>query len=501
MTMITTLVLLFVIALSLSLIFTPMVRSLGIRFNAMDVPTERKVHTEPIPRIGGLAVFLSFLITSLIAIALIANVSHLYILNTNAILGYLGACVVLCCGLWDDFRRLNPWVKLFFQIAAATLAFIGGARISGIYFGITGWHFHILMSYTVTVFWFLLLINAINLIDGLDGLAAGIVFFTSAVMVVSSSMKGENLSAYYFVILAGAVLGFLKYNFNPATIFLGDGGSYFLGYLIALLAIHGSVKSHVGVLMLIPLLALGVPIFDSILSPIRRFIRGQSIFQADKGHIHHMFLDLGLSSSKVVLIIYGITMALCVLAILMITVRGRELLGSLLAVLLIGMILLVRKLGYLEYLAFDKFYGWFQDMTDVAGISQKRRSFLSMQIEVNKAQDMDELWLNTVEALKMLCFDRASLCVRGRQTWQWQSEEEDHVDGAEQSAAANQDDDASDGLMKLEIPLTNNDDQDFLGKLVLIKDLKRGAVQTYTMRRVESLRRTLIPNIKRLKSM
>ena len=114
---------------------------------------------------------------------------------------------------------------------------------------------------------------------------------------------------------------------------------------------------------------------------------------------------------------------------------------------------------------------------------------------------MDELWLNTVEALKMLCFDRASLCVRGRQTWQWQSEEEDHVDGAEQSAAVNQDYDASDGLMKLEIPLTNNDDQDFLGKLVLIKDLKRGAVQPYTMRRVESLRRTLIPNIKRLKSM
>jgi len=499
MSMITTLILLFVIALSLSLVFTPMVRSLGIRFGAMDVPTARKVHTEPIPRIGGLAVFLSFVITSLLAITLIPNVSHLYKFSFNESLGYAGACVMLCCGLWDDFRRLHPWVKLFFQIVAATLAFVGGAKISALSVGITGVHFALITSYVVTVFWFLLLINAINLIDGLDGLAAGIVFFTSAAMVVSSAIKGQYLAASYFVILGGAVLGFLKYNFNPATVFLGDGGSYFLGYLIALLAVQGSVKSHVGVLMLIPLLALGVPIFDSILSPVRRFITGRSMFKADREHIHHMFLNLGLSSRKVVLIIYGITMFLCVLGILMITIRGRALFGPMLAVLLVGMIFLVRKLGYLEYLAFDKFYGWFQDVTDITGISQQRRSFLSMQIEVNRTQNMDELWENVVEALKMLHFDEALLCVDDGQIWQWQSEEGPDLLKPENSDSGHADCAYSDGLLKMEIPLKDNGDPDFLGKLVVIKDLNKGEIQPYTIRRLESLRRTLIPNLKRLK--
>ena len=135
--MITTLILLFVIALSLSLVFTPMVRSLGIRFGAMDVPTARKVHTEPIPRIGGLAVFLSFVITSLLAITLIPNVSHLYKFSFNESLGYVGACVVLCCGLWDDFRRLNPWVKLFFSNCRGDAGFYGWRQNIGTFH----WHY------------------------------------------------------------------------------------------------------------------------------------------------------------------------------------------------------------------------------------------------------------------------------------------------------------------------------------------------------------------------
>jgi len=228
MIMISTLILLFVIALSLSLALTPVARALGIRLGAMDIPMERKVHTQPIPRIGGVAVFLSFVITSLFANKFIPNVSESYIFGFKISMGYLGACVVMGCGLWDDFRRLNPWTKLFFQIVAATLAFIGGARITGIFVGSYGLAFNFILSYALTIFWFLLFINAVNLIDGLDGLASGLVFFTCFVMVISLYFHGGYHSAFYFCILGGAVLGFLKYNFNPATIFLAMGEVIFL---------------------------------------------------------------------------------------------------------------------------------------------------------------------------------------------------------------------------------------------------------------------------------
>ena len=349
----TTLMLLFLIALGLSLAFTPMARALGIRFGAMDIPMERKIHLKPIPRIGGLVVLLSFFITFVLSVQYMPRMADLYTFNASNAIGYLGALVVFSCGLWDDFRRLNPWTKLSFQIVAATLAFFGGAKISGMFFINYGINFNIFFSYLITVFWFVLFINAVNLIDGLDGLACGLVFFTCLVMVILTYMHGDYLTAFYFAILAGAVLGFLKYNFNPATIFLGDGGSYFLGYMVAIVSIRGSIKSLVGILMLIPLLALGIPIFDSILSPIRRFIRGQPMFQPDKEHIHHLFLKKGFSSRNVVLLIYGITMGLCIVAIFITVFRGYGLEGISFALLLFGMIFLVRKLGYLDYFALD----------------------------------------------------------------------------------------------------------------------------------------------------
>jgi UDP-GlcNAc:undecaprenyl-phosphate GlcNAc-1-phosphate transferase len=227
-------------------------------------------------------------------------------------------------------------------------------------------------------------------------------------MIILSAMHGDYLTAFYFSALGGAILGFFKYNFNPASIFLGDGGSYFLGYAVAALSIVGSVKSQLGALMLMPLLALGVPIFDTILSPTRRFIKGRKIFRPDQGHIHHIFLRMGLSSRKVVLIIYGITMALCLLAIFFVNLRNGAG-GFVLIILLCGMIFMVRKMGYLEYLAFDKFYGWFQDVTDVAGFSNERRSFLSLQIEANKSRKLEELWAHIGNALEMLRFDKTEL--------------------------------------------------------------------------------------------
>jgi len=268
---------------------------------------------------------------------------------------------------------------------------------------------------------------------------------------------------------------------------------------VAILAILGSTKSHVGTLMLIPLLALGVPIFDSILSPIRRFIRGRPMFQADTGHVHHVLLSLGLSSRKAVLLIYGITMGLCILAILSITFRGKGFEGLALALLMFGMILLVRKMGYFEYLAFDKLSGWFLDVTDIAGLSQKRRSFLSLQIVANKTHTMDELWDVVGDALAMLKFDRAELYLGNEPVRSWNIRNVGESFQMDSSLADKNEISSSDSIMRFEIPISN-DSSKIMGKIILIKDLKKEELQPYTIRRMESLRRTLVSNIMRLKN-
>jgi UDP-GlcNAc:undecaprenyl-phosphate GlcNAc-1-phosphate transferase len=405
----TTILAIFLIALLTSIVLTPLTGKLGLVFGAVDKPGERKVHRRPLPRIGGLAVILSFL--SALAIADLffrTQASNLLILDRKILFGLIGGLVVFGIGFIDDFRGIKAPIKLFFQIAGASIAFWGGVRIGSFHLLGTGMMFGMLESYVLTVFWFLLFINAVNLIDGLDGLAAGISFFASLVMVVLPVMNGDILTAMMFAALGGAVLGFLRYNFNPATVFLGDGGSYGLGYAIACLSIMGSVKSSVGAAMLIPLLAMGVPIFDTILSPLRRFVRGRAMFRPDDGHIHHRLLGIGLSARNAVLIIYGISFVLCLMAIAVVNVRN-EVAGLFFVIIGAAALIVVRKLGYIGYFALDKVYGWFRDVSDVAGLTHERRTFLSLQMDVDKATTMDELWEDVCKAMEMLHFDRAEL--------------------------------------------------------------------------------------------
>ena len=203
------------------------------------------MHTSTIPRSGGAVIFLSFFLTLFACSMLMTNVSNLLVWDDKILFGILGAVVVFSIGFYDDFHRLTPKVKFLFQIVATSLAFYSGLRIEAfelfglrVHFGIT--------SYFITVFWFLLFINAVNLIDGLDGLAAGVGVFASIVMVLLGIMQSDYLTAMEFAALGGTLLGFLRYNFNPARIFLGDGGSYFIGYTIASLAILGSTKTRWG---------------------------------------------------------------------------------------------------------------------------------------------------------------------------------------------------------------------------------------------------------------
>ena len=304
--------------------------------------------------------------------------------------------MVFGVGLFDDLHRLGPKVKFLFQVIGASVAFWGGLRIEVFSLFSIDLHF-VILSYFVTVFWFVFFINAINLIDGLDGLAAGIAFFASAVLVILSVLRGEYLIAMLFVSLAGAVLGFLRYNFNPASIFMGDGGSYFLGYVIAGLSIMGSIKSQVGAAMLIPMVALGVPVFDTILSPIRRFILGKEMFKPDKGHVHHKLVDMGFSTKRVVWTIYGISFCLCALSVVLVNVRDEQA-GLFLILLGAGAVIFIRKLGYFDYFTSDKIYGWLKDITDEAGFSHDRRSFLNLQVQMGKSGNLEEVWQNLCTA-------------------------------------------------------------------------------------------------------
>lgn len=516
----TTLLFLFVLASGFSLVLTPLVKILGIRLGAVDIPSERKVHTTPIPRIGGLAVFLAFTATMALTNLFITHVSELFVFDQKTVFGFCGALVVFGCGFWDDFRRLSPWIKFPFQIAGATLAFAGGISIGGFFVGSYGVQFGIL-SYAVTVLWFLLFINAVNLIDGLDGLAAGVVFFTCLVMFILSVMKEDYLSAMYFAALGGAVLGFLRYNFNPASIFLGDGGSYFLGYAVAALSIMGSVKSQIGAVMLIPLLAMGVPIFDTMLSPLRRFIRGRKMFSPDNSHVHHRLVSMGLTTRRAVLFIYLITLGLCMMALMVVNIRD-ERAGLFLIVLGAGAVIFIRKLGYFEYVATDKIYGWFKDLTDEAGLSNERRTFLSIQIDIGRSGNMAEMWNHASQALRLLDFDFASLYLNNSANNKQGALFEGRIDGdsAERrkisvsmssvSMRKSQPDwvcslePAKDTAemcsrcqSRLEMQLLGKDDANY-GTLLLLKDLRRSSMENFTLKRVESLRRSIIDALEKL---
>ena len=489
----TTLLVIFGISLTLSLILSPLIGRLGTRFGAVDIPSSRKVHTKPIPRTGGLAIFIAFMLTLLISTFFMTKVSALLVLDPPKIFIFLGAAICFATGLVDDFHRLKPGIKFLFQVVSASVAFSGGLRIDQfVIMGTTvGFGFS---SYFITIFWFILFINAVNLVDGLDGLATGVVFFTSAVMVVLSVMGQNFLSAMLFSALGGAVLGFLRYNFNPATIFLGDGGSYFLGYAVAGISIMGSVKSQVGAALLIPLLALGIPLFDTILSPLRRFVRGREMFAPDNGHIHHRLLNMGLTTRKAVFIIYLLTFILCLSAVIMVNIRD-ERAGLFLIVLGAGAILFIRKLGYFEYIASDKVYGWFRDFADETGLSRDRRSFLSLQIDMSRSTDFEDLWEIFCQTVAMLEFDLVELELNkkfdllktsngNRLKWQ----RDDFNDGV---------DIENDHFLRLALPLIENGNESY-GTLRFVKNLRRKPVSHHTFRRVEQLRRSFIGALEQL---
>ena len=301
-----------VVSFAVAYIMTPPVKAFAEKVGAIDVPKDdRRVHDHPIPRMGGLAIFVGFMVAMLMLVEM----------NKPVIGMLLGVVIIAVMGAVDDVVALNAWVKLVFQVVAAVVAIRCGVVVDAvsnpnILSDMTTIHIGFL-SVPLTLIWIVGCTNAVNLIDGLDGLAVGVSAISSFTMLVVAMFVAEPTVAIILAALTGACMGFMPYNMNPAKIFMGDVGSQMLGFVLATASIMGLFKFHAIITFFVPLLALGVPLFDTGFAFIRRIIHKQSPFHADKKHLHHRLLKLGLSQKQAVAVLYGVSAVLGIFAVLL----------------------------------------------------------------------------------------------------------------------------------------------------------------------------------------
>lgn len=341
----------FFLSLLFAFVLTRSVRDFATAHGWVAPPTQdRQIHSRPLPRLGGVAIFISFSLSVAIAVALVwHNPRWQSAFASKTLLTILGpASLVFLLGVYDDIHGVGPYFKFSVQAIAASMLFAGGLRIVDIpvLFG-----HHSLPWFAglpFTVLWVLAITNAFNLIDGLDGLAAGSALFSTLVAFVVALLNGPSLVTVMTIALAGAILGFLRYNFNPATIFLGDSGSLFIGFLLSAVALEGAQKAPTIVAVAIPVVSFGLPILETSLSIIRRLISGRPVFTADREHIHHKLMQHGMTHRQVVILLYGVSAIFALLSLFLLWPTGSSL-GLVLAVLGIGVWIGVQHLGYLEF--------------------------------------------------------------------------------------------------------------------------------------------------------
>ncbi len=295
----------FTVAFSVVIASVPVVRHLALCWGRLDVPCDRKVHQQPMVRLGGVAIFLGT-VTAALCLGQLGRWFTLSPVGSKEIAIILAGSGYFALGLWDDLYGLSSGLRLTIQLSIAVLVWLGGVTISAItlpgYGALElGW-----LSLPATVIWIAGLVNAINWIDGLDGLASGVGAISAVIMAGLALFLGEPSVGLLAVCLVGSLCGFLLYNFNPACIFMGDGGSYFIGFMLAALSIVGLVEAPT--VIVTPFIVLAVPIFDMALVIVSRLIKGQSPFSADKSHLHHRLLRVGLSHRWTVLFIYALSL-------------------------------------------------------------------------------------------------------------------------------------------------------------------------------------------------
>jgi len=332
----------FIVALIISYMTTPLAEKLAFKVGAVDVPKDnRRMHKEPKARLGGLAIFCGFLVSVLAFSEFVLPTGSL---NKGLIGILVGTLIIVILGIFDDVKPRSAKLKFLVQLVAASIPVIMGVRVIVVTNPFTNELFRLpdWLSYAGSIFWIAGVTNAVNLVDGLDGLAAGIssiaalALLSILLLVHSSSVTVLVMAAA----LAGACFGFLPYNFNPARLFMGDTGATFLGFVLACISIQGPFKTYVAVF--VPLLILGLPIFDTTFAIIRRFLKGQPIMAPDRGHLHHRLIDKGFSHKKTVIIMYVLSLVLAVGAIIMLLTDMKRGLFLLIAVALVGVIALSR---------------------------------------------------------------------------------------------------------------------------------------------------------------
>ena len=419
---------LFLIATIASLVTTPLIRRLCERYKLLDVPLDgRRIHRTAVPRLGGIALFIS----CLSALSLLPFWDNLLTqtlsgMKSEILTLLIPATLVLLLGAYDDLRGANAVVKFVGLGLIATLFYATGGRIDALSIPLFGSvELPPLVSFVVTVVWLVGIANAFNLIDGLDGLASGVALFSSLVILGVSVSQDRPLTIVVALVLCGALAGFLRYNFNPASIFLGDSGSLFTGFLLAALSVLGTQKATTAVAIVVPILAFGVPVVDTAMTMGRRLVSRKPVFEGDNEHIHHMLLARGWSQRRAALVLYA-ACALFGLVALIFPATGSKLTGFMLFVISVAVIIAV---GHLRYHEVDELRaGVKRTVADrrlrVANNIRVRRAALA----VSKASDLDAMFEATRHLLECGEFSFASVEVgpagRRRVYWSWPDENE-----------------------------------------------------------------------------
>jgi UDP-GlcNAc:undecaprenyl-phosphate GlcNAc-1-phosphate transferase len=373
------------LAVLMALALTPIVRDSIGRFFLDRPDGGRKAHTTAVPRVGGIAIVLAYLATFAIAFSL--PFSYTYVLHKalpNILALTLVASVVFLTGVVDDLVGLTAGQKLIGIGGASVLAFFAGIHVDiPMLHGLPAWPG---LGFALTVIWLIGCSNAFNLIDGMDGLAAGVGLVATVTMLIAALTQGNLPLALATMPLAGCLLGFLRYNFEPASVFLGDGGSLLIGFLIGCYFALWSEKSVTLVALTAPLLVLSIPLLDVLLSVSRRYLRNRPIFQADRGHIHHKLLERGLSPRDAVLIMYGICSVVAMLTIA--SVRHNQL-GGLIVIVFCGAAYIgIRHLEYAEFVSVGRMFrrGRFRLIIDFES------RLIDFQKALERAADVQECW-------------------------------------------------------------------------------------------------------------
>lgn len=398
-----------VVSFLLALVITPVIRNIFRHFGLVDQPGGHRMHPRAIPRAGGVAILLAYVLAYCCLLAVHSSASARIWNGIELVVRLVpAALIIFAIGFVDDIWGLKPWQKISCEVGAALMAYWAGLQVS--YFG--GYHLAGWLNLPLTVLWLVACTNAVNLIDGVDGLAAGVGLFAACTTLFAALLQNNIPLALATAPLAGCLLGFLRFNFNPATIFLGDCGSLFIGFLLGCFGVLWSEKAATILGMTAPLMALSIPLLDTSLAIARRFLRRQPVFMADRGHIHHRLLDRGLSPRKVALILY----AFCALgAIFSLLMMSQRVPGIVIIIFCAVTWMGVQHLGYVEF-------GTAGRMLLDGAFRRTLSSQISLQIyeeQLIAAATPERCWEVISSACRDTGFHRVHMTLAGR-SFEWQ---------------------------------------------------------------------------------